>query len=269
MFWSRKTFAPAKYDVVIMGDSRVYRGVSPKIIEENLPDWEVLNFGYSNGGLNPVMFDAAESKLDKKDKTNIIVMGITANTLTDYSRGNDQYFQELNRPREKVIERLYLNPILYWFSADLSKLLKNSFKQKPDSSYYTSDYHMNGYVESEKFPVDTLEAIPLYKKDFMEYKVEKASLYVLFNQVAEWQKEGITVFAFRPPVSFSMKALEYTMGLYDENYIRSGIEKAGGYWIDLDFSEYQTYDGSHLDKNSAKKLSEVIGNELNDCMNMQ
>jgi hypothetical protein len=126
---------------------------------------------------------------------------------------------------------------------------------------------MNGYVESEKFPVDTLEAIPLYKKDFMEYKGEKASLDVLFNQVAEWQKKVIKVFAFRPPVSFSLKALEDTMGLYDDGYIKTGIENAGGHWIDLNFSEFNTYDGSHLDKPSAKKLSKLIGNELNILIN--
>ena len=44
---------------------------------------------------------------------------------------------------------------------------------------------MNGYVESEKFPVDTMEAIPSYTKDFTNYKVNPENLEVLFKQVRE------------------------------------------------------------------------------------
>lgn len=43
LFWSRKTFAPKKYDVVLMGDSRVYRGLSPKKMVSNLPGMKILN----------------------------------------------------------------------------------------------------------------------------------------------------------------------------------------------------------------------------------
>ncbi|MBN1924794.1 MAG: hypothetical protein JW798_03065 [Prolixibacteraceae bacterium] len=262
MFWSRKTFAPAKYDVVIMGDSRIYRGVSPDIVEKHIPGKNVFNFGYSNGGLNPFMFKAAESKLNKNRKTKIIVLGITANTITGYTKNNDQYIQELNRPREEVLERLYFNPVLYWFSATSPDELKDNFKDGKDTSYYLSEYHMNGYVESEKYPADTMEALPSYTKDFSSFKVEKESLDALFGQVKRWKEKGISVVAFRPPVSYSMRALEDTMGLYNESFIKTGIEQAGGHWIDIDFTKFKTYDGSHLDKPSAVKLSEEIGKQL-------
>ncbi len=259
LFWTRKTFAPAKYNVVLMGDSRVYRGVSPEIMETHLTGMKVLNFAYSNGGLNPTMFDAAEKKLAQNDKPKIIVLGISANAITGYSAGNQQYEQELNRPREEIFERIYLNPLRYWFSATSPEKLKNHFSEKKETAFYRNEYFMNGYVESEKIPMDTMEAIPSYTKDYTNYKVTPENLQVLFNQVRAWTDAGIKVVGFVPPVSQPMQMLEDTLGLFDETAIKAGFEKASGHWIDINPNKYKTYDGSHLTIESAKELSDKIG----------
>ena len=266
LFWSRKTFAPAKYNIVIMGDSRVYRGLSPEIIESHLPGLKVLNFAFSNGGLNPTMFDAAEKKLTKNDYPKIIVFGVSANTISGYSEGNQQYLQELTRPREEVLERIYLNPLRYWFSATSPEKLKEYFSNSEVTAFYRNKYFMNGYVESEKFPVDTMEAISSYIDDFTNFKVDSTHLNILFQQVEKWANKGITVVGFVPPVSQPMQMLEDTLGLFDEAAIKTGIEKASGHWIDLNPANYKTYDGSHLTIESAQKLSNKIGEEIEKLM---
>jgi len=259
LFWTRKTFAPAKYNVVLMGDSRVYRGVSPEIIESHLTGLKVLNFAYSNGGLNPTMFDAAEKKLVQNDKPKMIVLGISANTITDYSAANQQYQQELNRPREEIFERIYFNPLRYWVSATSPEKLKNHFSERKETAFYRNEYFMNGYVESEKFPIDTMEAIASYTKDFINHKVTSENLKDLFNQVKKWSDSGIIVVGFVPPVSQPMQMLEDTLGLFDEVAIKAGFENASGHWIDLNPANYKTYDGSHLTIESARELSDRIG----------
>lgn len=255
LFWSRKTFAPARYDVVLMGDSRVYRALSPEIMESQLPGLKVLNFAYSNGGLNQVMFDAAEKKLARNNHPKIIVLGVTANSVTGYSAGNQQYIQELTRPREEVLERFYLNPVRYWFSSTSPEKLQQHFWGKADSAYYRNTYFMNGYVESEKYPADTTTAISSYIDDFKNYKVDSVHLQVLFDQVEKWTKEGFTVIGFVPPVSQPMRMLEDTLGLFDEAAIKAGFEKASGHWIEINPASYKTYDGSHLTIESARRLS--------------
>lgn len=262
LFWTKKTFAPEKYNVVLMGDSRVYRGLSPKILETHLPGLQVLNFAYSNGGLNPIMFDAAEQKLAQNEKPKVLLLGISTNTITAYSAGNQQYLKELTRPREEVLERIYLNPLRYWFSATSPEKLKQHYSNTKETAYYRNKYFLNGYVESEKFPVDTMEAIPSYTKDFTNYKVDSKSLNVLFERVKEWSNSGIIVVGFTPPVSQPMQMLEDTLGLFDEATIKAGIEKASGHWIDLNSAEFQTYDGSHLNIESAQKLSHKVGEEI-------
>lgn len=259
LFWTRKTFAPLKYNVVLMGDSRVYRGVSPEIMETHVAGMKVLNFAYSNGGLNPTMFEAAEKKLVKNDKPKMIVLGISANTITDYSAANQQYQQELNLPREEIFERIYFNPLRYWFSATSPEKLKIHFSEKKETAFYRNEYFMNGYVESEKYPRDTMEAIPSYTKDFTNHKVTPENLKDLFNQVKKWSDSGIIVIGFVPPVSQPMQMLEDTLGLFNEAAIKAGFEKASGKWIDLEPTQYKTYDGSHLTIESAKELSDTIG----------
>jgi hypothetical protein len=266
MFWTHKTFAPAKYQIVLLGDSRIYRGISPDIMEEQLPEMEVLNFGYSNGGLNPMMLKAAEEKLASKGQR-VLVLGISANTVTAYTKKNEQYLQELNRPREEVLERLYLNPVLYWFSATSPEGLKAAFNKEEEQAYYHSEFHLNGYVESEKFPVDTTEALPAYVKDFTNYQVDEQMLESVYQQVQEWTKNGILVLAFRPPVTSGMRQLEERMGLYNETAIKTGIETAGGHWMEIDPSNYSTYDGSHLDKPSAERFSNDLALEISRILN--
>lgn len=265
MFWTRKTFAPAHYDVILMGDSRLYRGLSPTIIEKCFENnIKVLNFAFSNGGLNPEMYKAAEQKINIKSQYKTIVLGVTANSLTSFTINNQQYKQEFNRTREEIIERLYFNPLQYWFSPVSPQGLNEYFWGKPDSSYYINHYFMNGYVKSIKYPIDTLYAIPSYIKDYTNYKVDSVLINKLTNQVKQWNSEGINVFAFRPPIPYSMKMLEDTMGLYNESFIKEQITRAGGIWLNIDTAEYNTYDGSHLDPESATKLSKIVGNTISE-----
>lgn len=262
LFWTQKTFAPSKYNIVLMGDSRTYRGVSPLLMEEELPGIKILNFGYSDGGLNPTMFHAAEEKLDRTLSPNIIVMGVSANTITGYSQNNEQYLKELSRTREEIFERRYLNPLLYWFSSVSPEQMREQITQTKKSSYYINKYDQQGYVESIKFPSDTMEAIPLYVNDFTKYKVEAKYLNQLCDQVKKWTNLGIVVVGYRPPVSQPMQALEDSLGAYHEDQIRERFVTSGGHWIDVKPSQYKTYDGSHLDQNSAKKFSYNLATEI-------
>ncbi len=266
-FWTQKTFAPAKYQVVVLGDSRVYRGVSPEVMEKNLPGMKILNFGYSNGGLNPVMFEAAEKKLSKNNQKRVIAIGVSANCITAYSQTNEQFQQERMRPREEIFERLYLNGILYMFSATTPEEILDLLKSKPLTSYYRNEYFSSGYVESEKFPVDTMESISSYTEDFTNYKVKLQYIESLARQVKDWSSRGICVVGFRPPASAPMRALEDSMGLYNETIISARFRESGGHWMELKTYLYKTYDGSHLDRRSAIMFSNDLAREIKGILN--
>lgn len=251
----KKTFAPAVYNLVISGDSRIYRGVVPEIIEKEIEGWRVINLGYSNGGLNPAMFRLAESKLNKSGGTRAILIGITAFTLTPESLENKHYLENKAIKREERIEQMHLGKLLNWFSPMSPEKVRNLFSKPDEPVQYINKYCDEGWVASEKFPADTLEAFESYRQSFLTQKVTPAILDGLIQQISEWEKSGIQVFAFRPPVPEAMLVLADTLAGYDQALISRRVTEAGGTWIDIDPTRYKTYDGSHLNPQSAKALS--------------
>jgi hypothetical protein len=195
-----------------------------------------------------------------------MVLGVSANCITDYTQKNEQFWQEKKRHPEDIFERLYLDGILYHFSATSPEGLREYLKKKTTTAYYRNEYHSSGYVESEKFPVDTMEAIPSYTDDFTHFKVEERIVDDLIKQVKEWSNKGITVVGFRPPTTIPMRTLEDTMGLYNEAVISSRFNEAGGHWININPNQYKTYDGSHLDKESAVRLSEELAKGISGVL---
>ncbi len=262
-FWAFKVHNnKKKYNFIILGDSRTYRGISPYEIENILPEFSVFNFAFSNGGLNPIIYKAAETKLDAKNESMIILLGVSALTINDISLPNEQYVQELKMPKEEVFERIYFGEYLNYFSPVTPLMVKDLIKGTKPMFKYISIYHDNGWVESEKFPVDTLEAIPYYEKDFKSHTTDYQLVNELCKQISLWKSKGIKVFAFRPPAAQPLIALEDSVGNYNEQLIKQKIETSGGNWIDIDPTLYKTYDGSHLPKAEACKLSQYIANKI-------
>ncbi|MBK6285030.1 MAG: hypothetical protein IPF54_22450 [Draconibacterium sp.] len=50
--------------------------------------------------------------------------------------------------------------------------------------------------------------------------------------------------------------------MFNEAVIKTGFEKASGHWIELNPAKYKTYDGSHLNIESAQKLTHNVGKEV-------
>ena len=55
-FWNNKVNDTKKYNFIISGDSRAYRGVSPDEVETIFKNFEAKNLGFSSGGFNEEIF---------------------------------------------------------------------------------------------------------------------------------------------------------------------------------------------------------------------
>lgn len=261
-FWALKVHGTSKYSFIILGDSRVYRGISPYEIEDILPEYRVFNFGFSNGGLNSAILEAADKRLRQSDGHNVVLMGISALTVSNLSLPNEQYSQELTRPREEVLENIYLGRFLHYFSPITPEGVRDLIKGVRPSVSYTSIYHDNGWVESKKIPPDTMEAMPYYIDDFNLHRTNYLLVDEVCDKVREWSLRGVKVFAFRPPAALPIVSLEDSAGKYNEQLIAEKIVSAGGYWIDVNPASYKTYDGSHLSAEEARKFSVHIAAKI-------
>lgn len=259
-FWAYKVHQHNEYNFIILGDSRSYRGVSPSEIEKILPEYNVYNFAFSNGGLNSVIYKAAEKKLSKTNEPTIILLGVSALTLNDISSPNEQYAQELKRAKEDVFERIYFGEYLNYFSPVTPVIVNDMIHGNKPKSKYINIYHKDGWVESDKIPIDTSEAMQYYQKDFTLHTTNYKLVDELCTQISLWNSRGIKVFAFRPPASLPLVVLENSAGNYNEKLIKQKIEKSGGNWIDIIPTSYKTYDGSHLPAKEARKLSRYLAN---------
>ena len=71
-------------------------------------------------------------------------------------------------------------------------------------------------------------------------------------QLSAWSKAGIEVVDFASRLT---EALEDSISGFNESDVRKRFEEVGGKWQELNNGDFESYDGSHLDYNSAEKLS--------------
>jgi hypothetical protein len=116
-------------------------------------------------------------------------------------------------------------------------------------------YTREGWLASDLVPPNPRMTLPDYRKNFTGNAVGRKNLDEFSTKVGELVRNGIRVFGFRPPVSPELLALEEQMSGYRELEVAGALEQAGGKWLAIENSGYDTSDGSHLDVRSAILLS--------------
>jgi hypothetical protein len=257
-FWINKTFAKAKYDIVIIGDSRVYRGVSPDEIKKYFPDKEILNFGYSSARLSSLLFNEAEKKLSKQSKDKTIIICVTANSLFAKPYENEHLAEKLKTTREKRYGILYFNDYLKYFEP----IRGRDFKKHKETVIYKEELNENGWIASNKIPEDTTEALELYTPLLEKNNVSDVLINNLMKQIKTWTKQNIKVYGLYMPTSWSMKQLEDSLAGCDQKQLANKFTQAGGKWLNFNNKKYHSYDASHLDKKSAIEFSNDLAREM-------
>jgi hypothetical protein len=254
-FWANKTYPFKKFDIVIYGDSRVYRGISPEVFSKYFPSSDIINLGYSSGGINKEALEFAFEKLGQQG-VKILILGITPYSLTVKARQNKHLKQEFNRPVGEVLQRKYVYPLLTAFEP----ININPFSNQQN---YQMKYNKSGWVASYKIKEDTTEAFNSYINQFSKTKISDKSIEELKNFIKNKTKEGVLIFGFYPPSTYTMEKIEKTYTMFNEADIKNIFISNGAKWIEIkNRFQYHSYDGSHLDYISAKKLSEFLASQL-------
>lgn len=260
-FWIVKTHTKKKFNFLVCGDSRTYRAVSPDAMEELLPAFSILNFGFSSGSFSPFMLAQIENKLDFSASDKVLYLGITPYSLTPKAARDGHIKQELARKKEEILEALYFDPIERFFEP-----IKINLGRPLDSVTYIQLYKKAGWVATDKIPPNPEEALSIYLKDFEDNVVSEELISSLMSKVREWSGKGIKVFATRPPTTKEMVALENRLSGFKEGPFIKRFTEAGGIWLDINENRYRSFDGSHLDIPSSiafsKDLAALIKLEL-------
>jgi hypothetical protein len=269
-FWVVKTLIQKNYDIILMGDSRVYRGISPSTIEQSVPGVRILNFAYSSGGLNRYMYEEAYNKLDPNSSRKAIIIGLSAYALSEFESTNAAYITEKTRSIDYIVSN-YLLPGAEYFISPINNILSDYLTSRMTAGNirrYYQEFYDDGWVASRATPDDPTLLLGSYRRTFKTRKVSTELIKQLADHTASWKKNNITVFAFRMPTARKMAVLENQSGGFNEELISKEFEKSGGIWLDFSKGAYHSYDGSHLDKDSAVKFSQDLAGKIDEYMNM-
>jgi hypothetical protein len=255
-FWAHKVTADSVYDIVAVGDSRVYRGIDPETIEAQYfklkgSKIKALNFGFSSAGLEPYILEKAKALL-KHDGKRMLLIGISPNSFIESSQENGHLKKIESQDAKDLWIKKNIYPELYMFRRyAISDFVK--YKRK---EFYLEKFNLNsGFVGSSKLPYDSTASINQYSRQLKANKIDTVAVRVFLETLQKLKAEGIRIVAIRIPTTERMRILEdkLTSNFCQDLFIK--IEAEGIECINVQDSNIHSYDGSHLDEKSAKLLS--------------
>ncbi len=262
-FWIRKTHSKDQYPILFGGDSRIYRGISPAEFEKELPGMKAINLGYSSLGYNLEYLKFMENRLDRSAEMKIIVLGISPDPFSKKGFRAESFFRERDgRKKEEIIQYLHFyqfNKLFLPF--DFESIISGDVKKKSELNYQMT-YHPDGWIESHWLKSDTTFYLSWINSSWQNNLYDEVNTAIFLRKVKEWTDNGIKVAAFRTPAVQSVMFLEDSLSGFPVDEFKARLIEAGGDWIDIDPHNYSTYDGNHVEHESALRLSRNLADAI-------
>ena len=251
LFWIEKRYGKQQYDVLLMGDSRTFEGVSPEILQKYIPNMSFYNFGFCVGRINRQLLREAGKRLKWNGKR-ILAFGCTC--IDSMNVRNEHFFS---------IEEL--NLVLPALRSILSR--KTSLVDQSCIFHTPLGYKEVRHSKNEDKISSTLKAY----HDSFQKRPFRPSDFKHFLQNLKWcKKNNIKVVAYRMVSCREMDELEDKLSSVDWNKIKKAILDEGFVWLErppsslLEKIEAHCWDGSHLNAEGAELFSNWLGQELAD-----
>jgi hypothetical protein len=261
-FYMVKTHGGQQCDVIVIGDSRALRDVSPQELARSLPGQRIFNFAYNSGGLNAEMYAAAAERLDPAANAPMVTIAVTPLSLMTAKARNEQYHEVLHKSRDERWLMLHAPGLLRWFQPVRPAEVVRPLLGVAPHSLYHQEFHDDGWIGSLRQPENPGEAFGIYEVELSGKTTDPVLVRELLDQTRAWTRAGVRVVGFRPPTTDEVEGLENRLLGFDEKALAVEFAAAGGIWLDFANTPYQTYDGSHLRRESAVAFSRDLGAAL-------
>lgn len=252
---ARRLWWKDRLDVVFVGDSRTHNGVAPSAVGEALPGLRLGNFGWSSLGWDPRPLEAARQTLDPGG-LRVMVLGVTPHGFTQRSATQNAF---LDTSQSAFLDKWAVKslPLATNFFASFGP---NQWLRalNPELGQVPFEIHDDGWFEAHTRPLKGERIVRMYSDRLRASPFDPSLLDLLCSEVRRLRGEGVTVIAYRPPVSPEMLQVETAVGKYDEGPIREALANAGAVYLEVP-GTYTTYDGSHLNSEEAQRFSRELG----------
>ena len=260
-YWQAKVEWKKCANIVLAGNSRAYRGLSPVEFEKVLGGTAV-NAGFSSGTYSKEYCDYLETLFDEDDTTpNILVAGITHNALCDLNRSNNGFLAALKKSKESILTGEQQKQTEE-YTRVLESLIQVKFGANNDN--YIQEFFLNGWVASDYKIHNKTKYVDQYKAKLINGQRQCVASEV--QMIVEWfssiQSKGVTVICVWLPMSTQMSEVEEVYGRLKRNEIQKFFIDGGITVFAYDDNQFTSYDGSHLSEDSAVHLSIMVAEQI-------
>lgn len=261
-FYIDKAHQRDRFDGIIIGDSRALRGISTEAMADELPNLRLYNFAFNSAGLGNLLYREGEKLLDPASDTPFIVLAPTTLTFQPWKRANEMFREYRNKAWDQVW--LYQNlPSLTESLQPLSPsvYIRRAYNIRP-AKLLEQDFRPDGWIATRQTPVDDPRELAKHRENLAGNVIDPILVEEMMSQTRSWAARGIRVFAFMPPADRARLAMEDSVLSFDRQAFRDSFVAAGGRWLEVTGEGLHTYDGSHLDADSAREMSRALAHEI-------
>lgn len=263
VFWVKKFDWKHSADMVVAGDSRTGEGLSPALMSPELGDARIRNFSFNSLAWSQPYFDSLESILDPHSQRRAVVLGITPHSCTFLpSKSNGWHVEGRKAAERTAMDRKLESALSYFDPMSVKNALRRMVGIK--ARHLLHRHHCeDGWVGTDRLrKVNPDLWLPVFERLFRNNKVSDVVIDRVTDRTRRWRQAGIEVYAFRPPTTVKMLALEDKVSGFDQAKFIADFEAAGGVWIDISQISYHSHDGSHLSRPAAEQLSRDIAKAI-------
>lgn len=259
-FWLLKLCQPPTKDVVLVGNSRVYLGLSPLHMAKACVSADIFNFGFVACSLNRRYLEHAAGLLDPASPNPTLVLGLCPHLLVKPGGNNGYDFWA----SQEIPERRSLLRQIWRDNFSGKALIKTSARNLLNLSrgLPLNLYYADGWEASLPVRKPSGRYVKVGARLVQNKQVNPRMVDDLLEVTSEFHQRGITVLAYRPPSAAHLCELEENYSGLDFDDFARRFRQAGGQWLHINPRDYQTYDGAHLDFRNAARLSQEIGKAL-------
>lgn len=263
-------FTSSKQKSLIIGTSRAAQGILPAILNSKLDSnyYEAPLFNYAftvlHSPFGEVYFNAIEKKIDKATKDGLFIITVDPWSISVRTDAKTLREEELELSKISIFEG-YPNYdyLINAYDKSMFNLILNKFSKSKEMFL-----HKNGWLEvtlnisPEIVEKGSLEKLKNYKKQLSIYKISNYRLQFLNKTIELCNKYG-KVILVRIPTDNRMREIENILYLNFNNQMKKIANRYAIKFIDYKDENYIFPDANHLYKESGKKFTEKLANDIN------
>jgi hypothetical protein len=259
-YWQAKVEWKKCANIVLAGNSRTYRGLSPVEFERVLGGTAV-NAGFSSGTYSKEYCDYLETLFDEDDTTpNILVAGITHGALCDLNSSNG-FTSALKKSKESTLTGEQQQQTEEYNRALESLVAVYCSKQNEN---YIQEFFLNGWVASDYIIHNKTKYVDQFKSKLINGQRQCIASEV--QMIVEWfssiQSSGVAVICVWLPTCTEMSKVEDVYSRVKRDEVQKLFVDGGLTVLSYDDNQFTSYDGSHLSEGSAAYLSIMVAEQI-------